>query len=264
LFFLFFLLLFFQIFTDMKGFTRFSSTVTPSELVVFLNDMYQRFDNISEEYNIFKVEIIGDAYFGVSGAPNPCEDHADKIARAALAFIDSVEQMKVDTPALKKADVNVRIGCHSGAVVAGVVGVKDPRYHLFGKNVSEAERMESSGVPGRIQCSDAFAKEVKDLPVKQYTLVARERVEGARDQTWFIERNAGYVAERKEGKEGKEGGGGNDPPPSANGMALKAWDEKETKQKIGTEKLGIGRSVTYPSRSKSTNSVALAAWDEDK
>ena len=102
----------------MKGFTKYSSSVTPSELVIFLNDMYNRFDVISENCSIFKVEIIGDAYFGCAGAPTPAEDHADKIARGALAFLDSVSQMKIDTPLLAEKDVQIRIGVHSGAVVA--------------------------------------------------------------------------------------------------------------------------------------------------
>ena len=79
-------------------------------------------------------------------------------------------------------------------------------------------------------------------------------------EDWGKGWRAGGWGERMEGwrSGGKEGGRGNDPRPSANGVALEAWDEKETKQK----KMGIGRSVTYP-RSKSTNSVALAAWDEE-
>ena len=98
------------VFTDMKGFTKFSSTVTPSELVGFLNDMYQRFDDISAVEGVYKVEIIGDAYFGVAGCPKPTQQHAEKCARASLAMIDAVEDMKEDSPALKKSNVQIRIG----------------------------------------------------------------------------------------------------------------------------------------------------------
>lgn len=226
-----------------KGFTKYSSSVPPAELVEFLNDMYQRFDDISAVEGIFKVEIIGDAYFGVAGCPTPHQQHAEKCARGALAMIDAVESMKIDTPALAAANVQIRIGVHSGAVVAGVVGMKDPRYHLFGDTVTYANLMESEGIPGKVQCSDRTAQELQDICTREHCTLESTRgfkliprgeidIKGVgRRSTWFIERvlsgkiiGGSYIAE--------------------------------------SEKLPVTSSKF--SRAKSSNSVALAAWDEEE
>ena len=109
-------------------------------------------------------------------------------------MIEAVEQMKVDTPALGKANVQIRIGVHTGAVVAGVVGLKDPRYHLFGETVTLANTMESSGVPGRVQCSNAAADEIRGN--KEIKLVPRGEIDipkVGKMETWFIERGTSGI-----------------------------------------------------------------------
>merc|ERR1711865_1130494 len=235
------------VFTDMKGFTKFSSTVTPSELVGFLNDMYQRFDDISAVEGVYKVEIVGDAYFGVAGCPKPTQQHAEKCARASLAMIDAVEDMKEDSPALKKSNVQIRIGVHSGPVVAGVVGLKDPRYHLFGDTVTYANLMESEGIPGKVQCSDRCANELRNTPSDPdlifdddvtWELILRPdeiTINGEKRKTWFIKRKNGGRA----------------------GVSSKSLSGQIT---------GGASNESYKarSRSKSINSKMLAAWDEDE
>lgn len=146
------------LFSDMAGFTKFASTLSPTKLLAFLNAMFSRFDALTTQLDVYKVEIIGDAYFVVAGCPEKCPDHAERIARLALAMMDTL-------PALRSAagspDINIRIGIHTGPVVAGVVGLKDPRYHLFGPTVTKAMAMESSGVPGKIHVSQSAYERLK-------------------------------------------------------------------------------------------------------
>ncbi|RYY35922.1 hypothetical protein EON62_02150, partial [archaeon] len=135
--------------TDMKGFTNFSSSRTPIEIVTFLNAMFSTFDRILDKYGVRKIEVLGDAFFCCAGVPTATPDHAERCANAAL-------EMLMHMPVLRSfagADINMRIGIHTGSVVAGVVGTKDLRYHLFGDSVPMANAMESHGIPGAVQLS---------------------------------------------------------------------------------------------------------------
>jgi class 3 adenylate cyclase len=145
------------IFTDIKGFTNFSSKISPHELVDFLNSMYTAFDDIIVNWQLHKVEIIGDAYFVSAGCPSQQrrdqapirkEEYAMRAVEVALLLQRTLPTVCDDS------SVSMRVGIHSGAVVAGVVGKKGPRYHLFGPAVGYAEKMESNGIPGRVQISD--------------------------------------------------------------------------------------------------------------
>ncbi|CCI11217.1 unnamed protein product [Albugo candida] len=154
------------LFTDMVNFTAYSSKVTAMELVQFLNDMYTRFDTIAEKENLYKVEIIGDAYFVVGGCPVVSTNNA-------LAVVTAATDMFATLPILRRncgnPDLDIRIGIHSGPVLAGVVGIKDPRYHLFGETVSIAHQLESSGMPGRIHISEStWAQMNKETPWHGY------------------------------------------------------------------------------------------------
>ncbi|KAG6610864.1 Guanylate cyclase [Phytophthora cinnamomi] len=163
------------LFTDMVNFTAYSSKVSAMELVQFLNDMYTRFDTIAEREVLYKVEIIGDAYFVVGGCPIVNTNNA-------LAVVTAATDMFAALPLLRRncgvPDLNIRIGVHSGPVLAGVVGSKDPRYHLFGETVSIAHFLESSGVPGRIHISEStWASMNKETPghgfkVEYHTLLS--------------------------------------------------------------------------------------------
>eukprot|EP00929_Paragymnodinium_shiwhaense_P050140 TRINITY_DN25271_c0_g1_i2.p1 TRINITY_DN25271_c0_g1~~TRINITY_DN25271_c0_g1_i2.p1 ORF type:complete len:1115 (-),score=239.92 TRINITY_DN25271_c0_g1_i2:162-3506(-) len=146
------------IFTDIKGYTAYSSKLNPGELVEFLNSMYSAFDEVIINWGLHKVEIIGDAYFIAAGAPAQehlsytriwPDEYAMRAVEVALALQRTMAYV-VDDPT-----VQMRVGLHSGPVIAGVVGKKGPRYHLFGQTVSYAEKMESHGIPGRVQVSQA-------------------------------------------------------------------------------------------------------------
>ncbi|KAK3086158.1 hypothetical protein FSP39_014444 [Pinctada imbricata] len=131
-------------FSDIVEFTTLSSRISPMQIVELLNEMYSFFDDCIDKYDVYKVETIGDAYMVASGVPNPNgTEHAQHISKMAVDLRDGMKSFKI--PFTNNQKIQIRIGIHSGPLVAGVVGRKMPRYCLFGDTVNTASRMESTG-----------------------------------------------------------------------------------------------------------------------
>ncbi|GAU94365.1 hypothetical protein RvY_06150-3 [Ramazzottius varieornatus] len=147
-------------FSDIVGFTALSAESTPLEVVALLNDLYTLFDSLLEHYDAYKVETIGDSYMVCSGLPvTNGNRHAGVIASMSLQLLDSTNSFRIRHRPEKQ--LLLRIGIHSGPVVAGVVGLKMPRYCLFGDTVNTASRFESTGEAQKIHCSPQ-CKEILD------------------------------------------------------------------------------------------------------
>ncbi|NXT09598.1 ANPRB protein, partial [Prunella fulvescens] len=183
-------------FSDIVGFTELSSSSTPYQVVDLLNKLYTTFDEIIDNYDVYKVETIGDAYMVVSGVPKENGIlHAGEIASMALDLLDVCRTFKI--PHKPDTLLKIRAGIHSGAVVAGVVGTKMPRYCLFGDTVNTASRMESTSEALKIQCSSSAYQLLEQIG--EYVLVCRGnlQVKGKGDMvTYWLEGKKASVTQK--------------------------------------------------------------------
>ena len=145
-------------FSDIIGFTTISSSLPPMKISDMLDRLYNAFDALSHKHGVFKVETIGDAYMAVTNLVKDQPDHAKRIAEFAVEAVKAAKETLIDVDDPSKGYVNVRIGFHSGPVVANVVGSRNPRYCLFGDTVNTASRMESNSEGNRIHCSERAAQ----------------------------------------------------------------------------------------------------------
>lgn len=150
------------LFTDMKGFTQAAERMTPEELVNELDQCFIQFDEIVGRYRIEKIKTIGDSYMCAAGVPARDPHHATACVLAALEVRDLMERWRADREAKGGTPWALRIGLHSGPVVAGVVGKRKFAYDIWGDTVNTASRLESSGAPGEVNISAATYSLVKD------------------------------------------------------------------------------------------------------
>jgi class 3 adenylate cyclase len=146
------------LFADVVGFTQLSARLSPPALIDVLNEVFSIFDGLADRHRLEKIKTIGDAYMVVGGLTPDVTDHAVRVADMALEMIEGLEQAQERWG----EDVNIRVGMHTGPAVAGVIGVKKFIYDVWGDTVNMASRMESHGVPGRIQVSDHTFERLRD------------------------------------------------------------------------------------------------------
>jgi guanylate cyclase len=163
------------LFADLVEFTPFAAGETPARVVAVLNEIFSGFDSLAERYGTKKIKTIGDAYMVVAGAPQPRADHAGVMLEMALAMHELARR----TESRPGRPLELRTGVATGPAVAGVIGHRKFSYDLWGDAVNLASRMESTGLPGRIQvaqstrelCRDRFAFTPRDVEVKGVGLV---------------------------------------------------------------------------------------------
>uniref|UniRef100_A0A8C4ZSZ3 Guanylate cyclase n=1 Tax=Gadus morhua TaxID=8049 RepID=A0A8C4ZSZ3_GADMO len=178
-------------FSDIVGFTTISALSDPIEVVDLLNDLYTLFDAIIGRHDVYKVETIGDAYMVASGVPNRNGNrHAGEMSNMCLDILHCIGTFKMrHMPDVK---VKIRIGLHSGPVVAGVVGLTMPRYCLFGDTVNTASRMESTGLPYRIHVNQSTVDVLRELN-DGYKIDSRGMTElkgkGVENTYWLVGKN---------------------------------------------------------------------------
>lgn len=145
------------LFADIVGFTPLATQLSATELINLLNQIFSIFDRLSEQHGVEKIKTIGDAYMVAAGLPIPRADHAAAIANMALDMQDQITEFQE-----QGHQFQLRIGIHTGPVVAGVIGMTKFIYDLWGDTVNVASRMESHGEPGRIQVTAKTYHQLKD------------------------------------------------------------------------------------------------------
>jgi class 3 adenylate cyclase len=142
------------LFADIVDFTGLAEKLPPGELVTLLNRVFQEFDRLAAAHGLEKIKTIGDAYMAVCGLPEARSDHAEAVASMALEMVVVADELSRSGPHL----IQLRIGIHTGPVVAGVIGLHKFSYDLWGDTVNIASRMESQGEPGIIRITDAVKR----------------------------------------------------------------------------------------------------------
>ncbi|MBP0631139.1 MULTISPECIES: adenylate/guanylate cyclase domain-containing protein [unclassified Cupriavidus] len=169
------------LFADIVAFTKFSADMSPEQLVAVLNEIFCEFDIIADYRGLEKIKTIGDAYMAAAGLPEPVADHAVRAAQMALDMVDALSHFNQRSG----YNLQMRIGINSGPVVAGVIGKRKFIYDLWGAAVNTASRMESHGVAGRVQVTDATRRQLDELFLFEERGIIEAKGVGTL-HTWFL------------------------------------------------------------------------------
>ena len=150
-------------FSDFKGFSRISEQMDPEDLVAEIDHCFRAFDEIMEKYGLEKIKTVGDAYLCVGGIRDDDGDEATRVTLAALEIQKFMSALKLQREAEARPCFEARIGIHTGAVVAGIVGIKKFAYDIWGDTVNVASRMETNGDAGKVNISEATYQLIGDL-----------------------------------------------------------------------------------------------------
>jgi serine/threonine protein kinase len=179
-------------FSDIVGFTNIASELTPIKVSDMLDRLYQKFDKLSRKHGVFKVETIGDAWMGVTNLETPQPDHATRIADFAMDALRAASITMIDQEDASRGMVNIRVGFHSGPVIANVVGSRNPKFTLIGDTVNSSSRMESNSLPGRVHCSPQAAKLLEEQANDKFLIESRGLIEikgkGQMETFWVTEK----------------------------------------------------------------------------
>lgn len=176
------------LFTDFVGFTKYAEHLEPKDLVGELDECFRAFDKIAAQNGLEKIKTIGDAYMAVAGIPTPSKTHAMNAINAALDIREYISRRSKDLKSEGKSSWDIRIGLHSGPLVAGVIGSHKFIYDVWGDTVNTASRMESAGLAGEINISQATYNLIKEefdceergmIPIKGKEDHMMYRVKGA-------------------------------------------------------------------------------------
>ncbi len=176
------------LFTDFKNFTELSSKMSAIEMVTEIDENFKELDNICESHNIEKIKTIGDSYMAASGLPVPTDDSVKNAVLAALKMQEYVKSRVILNKSLGKPAFEMRVGIHTGPVVAGIVGVKKFQYDIWGDTVNTASRMESAGEVGKVNISQFTYELLKNDPDFAFTSRGRIEAKGKGEmEMWFVE-----------------------------------------------------------------------------
>jgi class 3 adenylate cyclase len=145
------------LFADIVGFTPLTGRMPADQVVGMLGRLFERFDELVAARGLEKIKTIGDAYMAAGGLPEPLEDHAARVVDLGLAMLDVAAQESD-----RITDLRLRVGVHSGPVMGGVIGHRKFAFDIWGETVNIASRLESQGIPGRVQISAETWRNVKD------------------------------------------------------------------------------------------------------